>query len=149
MAPRSWAQGHEYVHDGIGDFADAIVTDFTNDFQLASVGVIFQAGVSAQTCHIPTERLNEAFKEPHAYARRILNNAWKFTNRVETDLVRINNATKAIVVSVGLDGFACHAPNLISFLKRNKPFTLVIRETELAFGMEERFFPTLRANKTA
>jgi hypothetical protein len=140
-APRSWFRGYEFLQDGIGEYAEEKVKDFTKDFTCGNVGVVFHAHVAAQTRFVPTDKYNRAYQESHPMLRRTLNNAWKYTSAIETDLVSISKSGKATFVSIGLDGFACHAGNVAAFLKRNAPFTWIILETELTHGMLEKHFP--------
>lgn len=78
--------------DGIYDFAGQILQDCQPDFA-SSAKTIFHAFPQAQTRYVPTERLNPAFHESHALRRRALNNAWKCTNAIETDLVQLTAST--------------------------------------------------------
>jgi hypothetical protein len=90
---------------------------------------------------VPTERLNVAFCQTHSHVRQNLNNAWKYTKAIKDDFIRITNFVKPTIMSIGIDGFACKIENILAFMKRNVDFVLIIRETELVYGMQEVYFP--------
>lgn len=53
----------------------------------------------------------------------------------------MGSQTTEIFIMSRLGGWACHAPLILQWLKRSEAFTLIIRETELVYGMKEEFFP--------
>ncbi|KAH7065757.1 hypothetical protein BKA63DRAFT_585709 [Paraphoma chrysanthemicola] len=117
----SWLSGLQFLHQGIFKYAESRVTDAKDDLKLEGANAIFHAHTKTQTRHIPSDTHNNATKHKHP--------------RFAQDL---QLGQKPVLVSVGLDGFACHAPNILPLLKRNTPLTWVIRETESCRGKKER-----------
>lgn len=140
-APLSWFAGCELAIDGVRRFAARVMEDFKSDLACGQAGTIFHARILAKTRHVPTERLNMAFRETHPHVRQNLNNAWKYTKAIKDDLICIAKFVKPTIMSIGIDGFACKIENIAAFMKRNADFVLVIRETELVYGMQEQYFP--------
>jgi len=116
-------------------YAATIVEDFKSDFACGQASTIFHARIQAKTRHVPTERLNMAFRQTHPHVRQNLKNAWKYTKATKDDFVSIAKLVKPTIMSIGIDGFACKIENIIPFMKRNADFVLVIRETELVYGV--------------
>jgi hypothetical protein len=45
-----------------------------------------------------------------------------------------------ILISIGIDGFACNISLILPFLKCVLEFTWIIRETKICYGMSEKVF---------
>jgi hypothetical protein len=139
-APVPWFQGCELTIDGVRRYAATIMEDFKSDLACGQAKTIFHARIKAKTRHVPTERLNVAFRQTHPHVRQNLNYAWKYTKAIKDDLISIARLVKPTLMSIGIDGFACKIENIVAFMKRNADFVLVIRETESMYDIQKAHF---------
>lgn len=145
-APKAWFRGEEFLRDGISTFAQDILDTLKEDhIAMQSCEAVLIACYNVPTRLFPTGIYSEANKsQENPSFRSTLARAHKFTIAIDRDLYAISvrqPSSKRYVLSVGIDGFACRADLVLKWLKRTPAFTLIIRETELVYGMEEEFFP--------
>jgi hypothetical protein len=143
-APSSWLSGLEWIEEGLPVYGTTRMRDYENDFGLERMSAVFHAAasVSSRNLPAPSHQINTSVTSEALQSQ--LSRAWKMTDGIEEDLKAMasqNPGVKTTLVSVGLDGFACHTPMILPFLKRVPEFVWVIRETELCHGMDEKFFP--------
>ncbi|KAJ4367543.1 hypothetical protein N0V83_007127 [Neocucurbitaria cava] len=144
-APKSWHQGREFLSEGMPIFAEKLFRTFEEDNKgIENLAGVFLAMYDIHTRYVPTGEHCEAHKVQDPSMKSYLSRAFKFTDAIDKELnsIAIASPDRArYLLSVGLDGFACVADLFLAWLKRTPPFILVIRETELCYGMKEEFFP--------
>ncbi|OAL50447.1 hypothetical protein IQ07DRAFT_426579 [Pyrenochaeta sp. DS3sAY3a] len=138
--PVSWYMGHEYLAQGIKIWGQSRLDDYKVDYHAPEAEACFLAATNVRTREIPSPPYSEASTAPDATKRGNLHRAWKFTKAIESSLKEMAKHCQSILMSIGSDGFACHAELVLELLKRVPKFTLLVRETELSHGLKEKFF---------
>lgn len=137
--PAAWYMGHEYLAHGIEKWARTRLDDYKFDCQAPNAKAFFLAATAVRTREIPSPLYSEAASAPDATICGYRHPAWKFTKAIENSLREMTKHCHPILMSIGIDGFACHAELVFKFLKRVPKFTLLVRETELSHGLNEKF----------
>jgi hypothetical protein len=144
-APKSWYCGQEFLSDGLSIFAKRAYDYYQSDMNAPSaLTAKFVALYDVHTRLIPTGEHSEAHTTNDPSIKSFFSRAHKFTSAIDQAFVNSSqhhSQHNRVLLSIGLDGFACHAPLVLAWLKRSPPFTLVIRETELIYGMSAEHFP--------
>ncbi|KAH9862401.1 hypothetical protein J1614_011056 [Plenodomus biglobosus] len=99
--------------------------------------VIVHACYQVQTRDLPALEHNDSHREAKESRRLRLSRAHKFTEAITKDIIASNVAgIEPILLSVGLDGWACDTRMILPWLTRlNLRFKLVIRLTALQYGI--------------
>ena len=101
----------------------------------------FLAKDNIHTSVFPTPK---AVKIHHIFdktLRAYTSQAHKFTRAIDKTLEdSAARGIKPLLISIGLDGFACKADLILPWLQRSPSFTLIVRETELVYGMIAAYF---------
>jgi hypothetical protein len=144
-APKSWYCGQEFLKEGIKIFADRTFASFAARADESSgLCAKFVALYDVHTRFVPTQEHTEAHTTNDPSRKSFFSRAHKFTAAVDEALWEVSqehHEDDRFLLSIGLDGFACHASLLLEWLKRSPAFTFIIRETELVHGMQEEYFP--------
>lgn len=102
---------------------------------------VFYALYDVHTRLVPTGQFSEAHKTTDPSQRSFFARAHSFTMNIDQQLANLaKNCGKPYVVSIGIDGLACKESLMLAWLKCSPKFMLVIRETELSRGMQEKYF---------
>jgi hypothetical protein len=144
-APASWYCGEEFLKDGLPLFGRAKYNSLLNDYPSlfgASAATRFYALYDVHTSYAPTGLESDAKSTDDPSIRSFFNRARQFTLVIDAALAEMSQQGNPVyLVSIGIDGFGCKASLMLSWLKRSPRFILVIRETELCWGMTEENFP--------
>jgi hypothetical protein len=136
----SWFSGCEYVEQGLPTWAAGRLTDYKADFDLDGndTPTVFHAGLAVQSRHLPAAKGSNATSSTSSAIQTQLSWSWTFTNAIVKDLEQIATKCKPILISIGIDGFACNVSLILPVLKRVLEFTWIIRE--ICYGMSEKVF---------
>ncbi|KAI4640110.1 hypothetical protein J4E93_008910 [Alternaria ventricosa] len=118
---------------------DTLVDDHGSDLDVP--GTLF-ALYDVHTSVSPTGIFTQAHTTTDPRLRAYFSRAYKFTRTIDKSLENfVARGMKPFLLSIGLDGFACKADLILPWLERSPSFTLIIRETELVYGMDIAYFP--------
>ncbi|KAH6865015.1 hypothetical protein BKA58DRAFT_443075 [Alternaria rosae] len=106
------------------------------------VTATFIALCDVHTSCMPTGKFSQAHTTIDPSLRLYNARAYKFTHAIYGILEHfVARGTKPILLSIGLDGFACKPDLILPWFQRSPPFTLVIRENKLVYDMQVTYFP--------
>ncbi|KAI4614181.1 hypothetical protein J4E80_006872 [Alternaria sp. BMP 0032] len=143
-APKAWKGDEDPVQDGIDTFASPIFDTFQTDHGVAqgSVCGTFLAMDNIHTSVTPTAKDVMLHNIADPVLRQYITQAYVFTRAIDKDLEALaSRNVKPVLLSIGIDGFSCNTKLILPWLQRSPRFTLVIRETDLPYGMDEAYFP--------
>jgi hypothetical protein len=141
---KSWFGGYEWVQDELPTFTANKLEDYKLDFELEAIAASPHSVSNVSMRQVPSGKYSDATGVTQQQFQSQLQRAWDFTRKIEKDLVTITNSYPGLIptlLSISLDGFSCHVHQIDAFLKRVPSFIWIVQETELTYGMNERFFP--------
>ncbi|KAI4914887.1 hypothetical protein J4E90_004923 [Alternaria incomplexa] len=143
QSPKAWNAGEEHLADGIKIWAKNLFDEFANDYDSnEGINATLIAMSYVHTSVAPTGKFSQAHTTTDPTRRAYYARAHKFTYNIDRFLEHSTaRGTKPIILSIGLDGFACKATLILPWLQRSPSFTLIVRETELVYGMNISYFP--------
>ncbi|KAI4932103.1 uncharacterized protein J4E92_004002 [Alternaria infectoria] len=138
-----WKAGEEHLADGIKIWAKNLFDEFAIDYDSKEgIDATLVAMSYVHTSVAPTGQFSQAHTTTDPTRRAYYARAHKFTHNIDSFLEHSTaRGTKPVILSIGLDGFACKATLILPWLQRSPPFTLIIRENTLAYGMDAAYFP--------
>jgi len=118
---------------------DTLLDDHSSDLDVPGTLI---ALYDVHTSCAPTGISSQAHTTIDPSIRSYYARAYKFTRTIEKSLEGFAaREIKPLVLSIDLDGLACKVELIPLWLKRSPPFTLMIWETELVYGMDTAYFP--------
>ncbi|CAI9633701.1 hypothetical protein GT037_005070 [Alternaria burnsii] len=107
----------------------------------SGISAVIQSCSDCSTRQLPAPAVNQSIFEESLHQRLSLHRAFKFTAAIVEDIQAANDSgITPILISVGLDGWACDIRMIHPWMQAsNLLFELVIRTAKPVYGMTDRF----------
>ena len=140
--PKAWKAGEEHLADGIKIWTKTLFDEFANDYDNnEGINATLIAMSYVHTSVASTGEFSQAHTTTDPTRRAYYARAYRYTHTIDRFLEHFTaRGTKPIILSIGLDGFACKADLILPWLQRSPSFTLIIRSPDLVFGMDLAYF---------
>jgi len=141
--PKEWQAGTGSIHTGLPIVGRAILAHHIARTALppTNVSAVLHSCSNCTTRQLPSLGINKSMSQDNLHQRLAFHRAFKFTMAITGDIQAANEAgIKPVLISVGLDGWACDERMLLPWLQTSAlQFELVIHLQKLQYGMTDRF----------
>jgi hypothetical protein len=117
---KSWFASLEFIEEGLLVFGAERIKDYELEFGQEKLNTLSHAASSVSSRTMPAPQGRNSTSMASVSMQKNLGRAWKFTSAIKQDLetlAAMYASRKPTLISVGLDGFACHLPLLPAFFK--------------------------------
>jgi hypothetical protein len=139
--PNIWKAGTDSFEEGLPLLGQKILAHYAAWSSFPGGSAVLHSCYDCPTRYLPASAVDDSFLETTNARRSDRYRAFKFTQAIVNDIEAANQAgIKPILLSVGVDGWACDRRMILPWLQGSTlRFDLVLRLNGLNYGMTDRF----------
>lgn len=141
--PKEWKAKTQSIYEGLPIIGKSILAHYIamSSANASGISAVIHSCSNCSTRQLPAPAVNQSIFEENLHQHLSLHRAFKFTAAIVEDIQAANDSgITPILISVGLDGWACDIRMIHPWMQvSNLLFELVIRTAKPVYGMTDRF----------